>query len=464
MAMPSGSKGGNVIIVTPEGTAVSQQAIAIPGPPQIAHVDPAQAEPETVITITGSNFDLAAPSNNRVRFNDLQASAIKAYNDGGTERVEVKVPLDARDGNIVVETPSGTSTAQLFRVIPRIVSFRPTEGTIGSEVTIYGKGFFDRNLQVLFGDQTVTPVSVVPNPGGEDTVLFRVPSGSPDHARVGVVLGPGREAKSPFEFQISRFDELKGLLRAREASYEDRTTSEVLRIDCDKGDYVEIIRTKPKSGTVSVSTGQCPADIAVDQPNHHAYVVNSKSNTITSIDLLSDKQDGTFPTGGAQSVRIVLVHGKLPFWVTDNRRLMWPNPSNPSGPPEERAIDGEFSGIYAGNEGGPILISVRPNGALIATPVGPSWNKDCEGRGTEVAQGRKISSAANMQRIYIANFASNTITKIPFTCRPTPERIELEDGAQPITLAVHPDQVVPSYGSPSLAANGSVSSIPIMTA
>src|SRR5207248_871472 len=159
-------------------------------------------------------------------------------NDGGTERIEVKVPLDARDGNIVVETPSGTSTAQLFRVIPRIVSFRPSEGTIGSEVTIYGKGFFDRNLQVLFGNQTVTPVSVVPNPGGEDTVVFRVPSGSPDRSRIGVVLGPGREAKSPFEFRISRFEEFQGLLGVREASYEDRTISEILRIDCNKGDFV----------------------------------------------------------------------------------------------------------------------------------------------------------------------------------------------------------------------------------
>ena len=49
------------------------------------------------------------------------------------------VPAGATTGSVIVTTPGGMLTSnKLFRVMPQILSFKPTSGTVGTIVTITG--------------------------------------------------------------------------------------------------------------------------------------------------------------------------------------------------------------------------------------------------------------------------------------------------------------------------------------
>jgi hypothetical protein len=59
-------------------------------------------------------------------------------------KVTVVVPADASTGKLTVVTGAGSGqSAGTFKVVPKLTSFSPGSGLVGSSVTISGSGFTD---------------------------------------------------------------------------------------------------------------------------------------------------------------------------------------------------------------------------------------------------------------------------------------------------------------------------------
>jgi len=84
------------------------------------------------------------------------------------------VPATGTTGYVTVTTPSGTLTSsKTFKVIPVIKSFTPTNGPVGTQVTITGSGFIGAT-KVTFGGVKATSYTV--NSGTQITAT--VPTGA----------------------------------------------------------------------------------------------------------------------------------------------------------------------------------------------------------------------------------------------------------------------------------------------
>ena len=108
-----------------------------------------------------------------------------------------KVPATGTTGYVTVATPSGTLTSsQTFKVLPVITSFTPTNGPVGSKVTITGSGFIGAT-KVTFGGVNATTYTV--NSGTQ--ISATVPTG----AKTGMiaVTTPEGTASSKATFTVT---------------------------------------------------------------------------------------------------------------------------------------------------------------------------------------------------------------------------------------------------------------------
>ena len=107
------------------------------------------------------------------------------------------VPSAATTGSVTVTTPGGTLTSnKIFRVAPAILSFNPTSGSVGTQVTITGTSFTGAT-KVTFGGVKATTFSV--DSGTQITAT--VPTG----AKTGKiqVTTPGGIATSATTFTVT---------------------------------------------------------------------------------------------------------------------------------------------------------------------------------------------------------------------------------------------------------------------
>lgn len=122
--------------------------------PEIAITDftPKTGKPNTLVTITGSNFgdfDKAAT----ISFGGVESSLIESIAD---DQIQVRVPQSAVTGEVMVKvwTHEKSFGEEEFTVLPsaEIDSISPEVGVIGEELTIYGKNFgTDKSdVQVFF--------------------------------------------------------------------------------------------------------------------------------------------------------------------------------------------------------------------------------------------------------------------------------------------------------------------------
>jgi hypothetical protein len=77
--------------------------------------------------------------------------------------IRVVVPAAAETGKLTVVTPAGSGqSVATFKVLPRIASFSPPSGPVGTSVTIAGSGFTDVTA-VKFNGIVVSSPSVDSN-------------------------------------------------------------------------------------------------------------------------------------------------------------------------------------------------------------------------------------------------------------------------------------------------------------
>ena len=146
--VPSGARTGSISVTVKGLTGTSSENFTVtgttpaPAPPVVSSFSPSEGEVGTSVTITGENFS-ETPSANDVRFGGVMAAAPTS---ASTTSLVVLVPSGAVTGRISVTVggQTGTSSENFTVILPPVVSsFSPTEGTVGTSVTITGKNFSD---------------------------------------------------------------------------------------------------------------------------------------------------------------------------------------------------------------------------------------------------------------------------------------------------------------------------------
>jgi hypothetical protein len=101
--------------------------------PQITQVLPMAGQPGEVVEVRGRNLGNTL----RVEFGVVPAP----YSVLSPTNLTTVVPTNAVNGRIQVVTPAGVvSSVNVFAVQPRIISFSPTVGNVGTNVTLQGGG------------------------------------------------------------------------------------------------------------------------------------------------------------------------------------------------------------------------------------------------------------------------------------------------------------------------------------
>lgn len=193
--VPPGASTGKITVVV-NGLAVSSSSdFTVLIPPTITSFNPISGIVGSVVTISGTNFDLTA-SNNQVTFNGVSAQVISST----STTITVQVPVGASTGPIGITINGlGALSSALFTVIPPpvISSFSPVLGPAGTTVSISGNNFDilpANNIVTLNG----TAVSVTAATSTTLTILI------PQGATTGKfsVTTNGLNALSPTDFTV----------------------------------------------------------------------------------------------------------------------------------------------------------------------------------------------------------------------------------------------------------------------
>jgi uncharacterized repeat protein (TIGR03803 family) len=149
-----------------------------------AKTQPTSAKEGATIGILGQGFS----SSSIVQFGGVQATSIKL---SGSTFLEAIVPAGALTGSVTVTTDGATLTSnQQFRVTPKLLSFNPPSGSVGTQVTITGTGFTQTSA-VGFGDNTPAEFTV----NSDTQITATVPTGA-QTGPIGVVTKGGTAVSS----------------------------------------------------------------------------------------------------------------------------------------------------------------------------------------------------------------------------------------------------------------------------
>jgi hypothetical protein len=147
--VPDNATTGSITVTTPSGTTTSSAAFTVTLEPAISSVSPLKLAAGGTVVILGANFTDATA----VLFAGQNAAEFAV--DSITQ-ISATLPPGATGGTIEVITPHGNaSSTSSFLVVsePAISSFTPTDGLVGTSVTITGSNL-DEVTQILFGQSS----------------------------------------------------------------------------------------------------------------------------------------------------------------------------------------------------------------------------------------------------------------------------------------------------------------------
>jgi hypothetical protein len=134
LTVPASATSGTISITTAGGTATSAGTLSVL--PRVTGFTPTTAAVGATLTISGNAFGGAT----NVLFNGVGAVPATVI----PTKITVPVPADASTGKLTVVTAAGPGqSAGTFKVLPKLTSFTPGSGVVGTSVTIAGSGFTD---------------------------------------------------------------------------------------------------------------------------------------------------------------------------------------------------------------------------------------------------------------------------------------------------------------------------------
>ena len=196
--VPTGATTGKISVTTAGGTATSVADFTVTAPPAaptITSFTPSSGAVGAQITITGTNLTGATD----VKFNTTSATSFTV--DSATQ-IRATVPTGATTGKVSVTTTGGTATSVAdFTVTtppasPTIISFTPSSGAIGAQITITGTNFTGAT-DVKFNTTSATSFTV----DSATQIRATVPTGATT-GKVSVTTGGGT-ALSVTDFTVT---------------------------------------------------------------------------------------------------------------------------------------------------------------------------------------------------------------------------------------------------------------------
>jgi thermitase len=194
-------RGGNVVLLGfdfESPNAASQQilgnamelAVQIP-----LSITPSVGSPETETTVTGMR---ATPNGTVSIYWDTVFAGNTTADSEGSFVYVLTVPADASSGIheiIAVDLSTARTSSQTFRVI--VILLSPTEGTVGTKVTVSGIGFLpETQATVTFNDMLMGQTKVADS--GGFTFIFNIPVSNADYQTIKALDGEGNYASAAF--------------------------------------------------------------------------------------------------------------------------------------------------------------------------------------------------------------------------------------------------------------------------
>jgi hypothetical protein len=181
LTVPAAASTGAISLTTAGGTATSGSTLLVL--PRVTYFTPSTAGVGATVTVYGNAFGGATS----VLFGGVLASPATVT----ATKITVPVPADAVTGKLTVVTPSGSGqSVGTFKVLPKLTSFAPASGPVGTSVGISGSGFTSVSA-VKFNGHAATTFTV--DTSGHITAT--VPVGATT-GRVSVVTAGGTAASA----------------------------------------------------------------------------------------------------------------------------------------------------------------------------------------------------------------------------------------------------------------------------
>lgn len=175
--VPNGALTGPISVTAPAGTGTSSAIFY--APPRLTSFTPASGVAGSLITVNGTNFTgattltIASTNNTRVAV---------AFSLVASNQLTITIPTNAVTGPLVLTTPGGVIySATALGVVPRVDSFAPTLGPVGTSVVLQGQNFANANAVRFNGVATTftldSPTQITATvPAGATTGTIQITS------------------------------------------------------------------------------------------------------------------------------------------------------------------------------------------------------------------------------------------------------------------------------------------------
>jgi len=142
-------------------------------PPVVTSISPVGGSVGSMIAISGSNFG-ASQGSSTITLGGV-AAAVSSWSSSG-QTIEVVVPVGAQSGPVQVVTNGGPSnTNVLFTLAPTVTNLSPSQGPVGTVVTISGYGF---GASQGAGSVTFNGVAAASSSWMDSQIIVPVPVGA----------------------------------------------------------------------------------------------------------------------------------------------------------------------------------------------------------------------------------------------------------------------------------------------
>ena len=201
--VPTGARTGNLQVVTARGTDTIRLTITSPW---IRTVSPQTGRANTLVSVTGSNFG-ASRGSSSVR---IGSAAIPSFSAWSSSRIQFRIPVNMRSGNLSIRTTEGTSNTLFLEVTsPYLSRVYPTSVEPGDRLTLTGANFRSTRGTgyVLFTPNT-RPLSWDYVTWSDSRIVVKVPSmAESGNVKVGTIYGQSGSKR----IEVEREEEVEPL-------------------------------------------------------------------------------------------------------------------------------------------------------------------------------------------------------------------------------------------------------------
>ena len=169
--VPTGARTGNLQVVTANGNDTFRLTITSPW---VRSISPTSGRSNTLITVTGSNFGFSRGSSS-VR---IGWAAIPSFTTWSSSRIQFRIPVNMRSGNLSVRTTEGTSNTVFLEVAsPYLSRVFPTRVEPGDRLTLTGANFRStRGAGYVLFSPNVRPTSGDYITWSDSRIVLEIPS------------------------------------------------------------------------------------------------------------------------------------------------------------------------------------------------------------------------------------------------------------------------------------------------